>query len=100
MKVCDARTIVVGVFMELLHNLFRTLTLMVALFTIQHLSVGVISALFSRAGACEKVHKDDVFSLLQRLVVFPLLMMSERKLEMMIWRWKSELLAERFDAIV
>jgi hypothetical protein len=76
---------------------------MVALFTIQHLSVGVISALFSRAGACEKVHKDDVFSLLQRLVVFPLLMMSERKLEMddleMEIR-KSELLAERFDAIV
>jgi hypothetical protein len=55
---------------------------MVALFTIQHLSVGVISALFSRAGAFEKVHKDDVSSLLQRLVVFPLLMMSERKLEM------------------
>jgi hypothetical protein len=76
---------------------------MVALFTIQHLSVGVISALFSRAGAFEKVHKDDVSSLLQRLVVFPLLMMSERKLEMddleMEIR-KSELLAERFDAIV
>jgi hypothetical protein len=46
------------------------------------------------------VHKDDVSSILQRLVVFPLLMMSERKLEMTIWRWKSELLAERFDAIV
>jgi hypothetical protein len=73
---------------------------MVALFTIQHLSVCVISALFSRAGAFDKVHKDDVSSLLQRLVVFPLLMMSERKLEMTIWRWKSELLAERFDAIV
>jgi hypothetical protein len=29
-----------------------------------------------------------------------LLIMSERKLEMTIWRWKSELLAERFDAIV
>jgi hypothetical protein len=54
----------------------------------------------SRAGAFEKVHKDDVSSLLQRLVVFPLLIMSERKLEMTIWRWKSELLAERFDAIV
>jgi hypothetical protein len=46
------------------------------------------------------MHKVDVSSLPQRLVVFPLLMMSERKLEMTVWRWKSELLAERFDAIV